>query len=96
VVLKHSLALKRNVSRHSYQSLKDRLIRNGSLLDQGDSYLFVEDVPFNSPSGAAAIIRGQNTNGRDYWKLENGLSYGAWFDARIDSEEASLPSDEES
>ncbi len=82
VVLKGSQALARNQSR-SYKSLKDRLIRTNSLVRDGDILSFVEDVPFNSPSAAAAIIRGQSTNGRIYWRLDNGTTYGEWFDARI-------------
>lgn len=90
VVLAGSTALNRNQSR-SYKDLKDRLIRNGSLVLQGDVLKFVEDVPFNSPSAAAAVIRGQNTNGRVYWKLDNGMTYGDWFDARISAEEQLSP-----
>lgn len=88
VVLAGSTSLARSQSR-SYKDLKDRLIRNQSLVPHGDLLKFVEDVPFNSPSAAAAVIRGQNTNGRIYWRLENGMTYGEWFDARIDAEAAS-------
>jgi hypothetical protein len=84
VVLAGSQALPRNDSR-SYGSLKDRLMRNKSLVYQGDILIFTEDVPFNSPSAAAAIIRGQSTNGRKYWRLDNDKTYGDWFDARIDA-----------
>jgi hypothetical protein len=86
VVLAGSTALNRNQSRSSYKDLKDRLIRNGSLVLQGEVLRFVEDVPFRSPSAAAAVIRGQNTNGRVYWRLDNGTTYGDWFDARISAE----------
>jgi predicted GIY-YIG superfamily endonuclease len=86
VVLADSTAFVRNQSR-SYKDLKDRLIRNGSLVSYGEILTFVEDVPFNSPSAAAAVIRGQNTNGRIYWRLKDGTTYGDWFDARIAEEE---------
>jgi len=86
VVLAGSTALNRNQSR-SYKDLKDRLIRNGSLVLQGEILRFAEDVPFNSPSAAAAVIRGQNTNGRVYWRLDNATTYGDWLDARISEEE---------
>jgi len=89
VVLADSTALLRNES-HSYGDLKERLLRNGSLIQHGEVYLFTEDVPFNSPSAAAAVIRGQNTNGRTYWKLDSGKTYGDWFDDRIAEEEYSV------
>lgn len=93
VVLEGSTALMRNESRGSYNNLKERLIRNGSLIASQDAYVFADDVPFNSPSAAAAIIRGQNTNGRIYWRLEDGTTYGEWFDAKIDLEEESSPNE---
>lgn len=92
VVLAGSTALNRNEGH--YKDLKDRLIRNGSLVVEGDILKFVKNVPFKSPSAAAAIIRGQNTNGRSYWRLDDGTTYGDWLYARISAEEQ-LTSDEE-
>lgn len=95
VVLAESTAFVRNQNR-SYKGLKDRLIRNGSLVSDGEILRFVEDVPFNSPSAAVAVIRGQNTNGRIYWRLKDGTTYGDWFDARIAEEEhqSTFPQDD--
>ncbi|MEO8394747.1 MAG: GIY-YIG nuclease family protein [Chloroflexota bacterium] len=81
VVLEGSTALTRMDG--SYKFLKEQLIQNGRLVHSGSVYRFSKDVSFNSPSAAAAIIRGQNTNGRVYWKLENGTNYGDWLDPRI-------------
>ncbi len=45
---------------------------------------FVEDVPFASPSAAAAVVYGGNMNGRAAWKLlSTGQSYGDWQDAKL-------------
>lgn len=85
VVLAGSTALKRDESR-SYQNLKSRLLRNNSLRTHGDVLMFVEDVPFSSPSAAGVVIGGRNINGRTFWKLEDGTTYGEWLDARIDAE----------
>ncbi len=86
VVLVDSEALIRDDSR-SYSTLKERLLRDGRLVREGDKLRFIEDVPFSSPSAAAAVIRGQNTNGRKYWRLEDGTTYGDWIDARIEAED---------
>lgn len=85
VVLEGSTALVRMEG--GYKALKERLIRNQSLVQSDNLYRFTENVPFDSPSAAAAIVRGQNTNGRVYWKLDNGQSYGEWLDARIAAQE---------
>jgi hypothetical protein len=87
VVFKGSTALMRPIEHRSYQNQQSRLIRDGLLEKRNGVYVFTEDVPFTSPSAAAAIIRGQSTNGREYWKLKNGKKYGEWFDERITREE---------
>jgi len=61
-----------------YKILKEELIQNGKLRHEGNLYRFTENVPFESVSAAAAIVRGQNTNGRVYWKIENGQTYRDW------------------
>jgi hypothetical protein len=84
VVLAGSTALKRNESQ-SYKSIKDRLIRDRMLVEETDMLRFADDALFSSPSAAAAVVRGQNTNGRTYWKLPDGTTYGDWFDRQIDA-----------
>jgi len=53
---------------------REKLIENGSLVDRGDYYEFVEDYIFSSPSLAAAILMGRNANGQTEWKLTDGRS----------------------
>lgn len=57
-----------------YREFRDRLIANNQLKLIGDKYCFQNDVLFNSPSAAAAIILGYAVNGRVGWKDENGKS----------------------
>lgn len=65
-----------------------------TLLDKGiidsETYTFMEDYKFNSPSAAAAIISGRFANGRTMWKLKSDLSktYADWQNER---EEKILP-----
>jgi hypothetical protein len=86
VVLKGSEALLRNDSM-SYSSLKESLIRKGILIENNDRYVFVEDAPFSSVSAAGVVIRGKNTNGKTFWKLDDGRDYAAWLDERIKANE---------
>ena len=93
VVIEGATALTRDQSQ-SYSDLKKRLLANGALQEHGDVYVFVEDYPFNSPSAAAAVISGRNINGRTYWKLDDGTTYGDWFNARIEAEDDWSDADE--
>jgi hypothetical protein len=39
----------------------------------------VEDVPFKSPSAAAAVVLDRNSNGRTEWKLAGTkVTYDEW------------------
>ena len=50
----------------------------------GDFYRLERDVPFGSPSGAAAMVYGGSSNGRQHWRVNGSdLSYGEWRDKRL-------------
>ena len=58
-----------------------QLVQNGALVAETDGkfYRFERDVPFGSPSGAAATVCGAAVSGPKYWKVEgSNLSYGDW------------------
>lgn len=55
-----------------YRKLRQYLIDNGVIDQDGDNYIFKKEHLFSSPSAAAAIICGQACNGREYWKDVNG------------------------
>lgn len=48
------------------------LIELGLAEVQGDNYVFLHDYAFGSPSTAAGVVIGGNTNGRDAWKNAEG------------------------
>lgn len=52
--------------------LRQELIANGVLLQEGAGYRFTQDYPFSSPSTAAAVILGRSANGRIEWKDAKG------------------------
>ncbi|MGM0587275.1 MAG: GIY-YIG nuclease family protein [Bacteroidota bacterium] len=53
---------------------RDELIKKGILGDVGNHYRFTKDFEFGSPSRAASIVRGGNSNGLKVWKTEDGIS----------------------
>lgn len=55
-----------------YVAFKKELIASGKLADTGALLLFTEDVLFDSPSAAAGVVYGNNVNGREAWKAEDG------------------------
>jgi hypothetical protein len=73
----------------SYKVLRDQLVEDGLLVrheEDPNLYVFSDDVPFKSPSGAAAVVAGRNTNGRRAWKnRETGETYEDWKNRQTDA-----------
>lgn len=61
---------------HNYYKLRTKLDNSGCFIDSGFDGVFItkEDIPFNSPSAAAAVVKNRATNGRVEWKLNNGTT----------------------
>ena len=60
-------------SSNSYSDLRNELIDVGKLLKDPEDkrhLRFVTDVTFRSPSAAASVINGRNSNGRTEWIVE--------------------------
>lgn len=74
VVLKGSTALKGMTESMTpgWIAIKNELISAGKLSDKEGLLAFTDDVLFNSPSAAAAIVYGNNVNGRMMWKTADG------------------------
>lgn len=92
VVLKGSHARKDGVDSWKTGLVRrDQLVEDGVLVPAGDAMLqFSEDVAFSSPSLAAAVIMGRNTNGRLAWKLrDTGQTYADWQEAKLNDAAAS-------
>lgn len=53
-------------------SLRNQLIENGSLVEEGEFFVFTKDVEFASPSAAAAVIHAGNAAGPVAWKDSSG------------------------
>jgi len=87
VVLKDSSARKQGVpSWTSYKSLREQLLHDAKIAegDAPDFLVFTEDVAFSSPSAAAAVVLGRNTNGRRVWKTaDTGETYQQWYEKKL-------------
>ncbi|MCQ1779124.1 GIY-YIG nuclease family protein [Neorhizobium galegae] len=73
-----------------YSSLRQQLMSDGRLIQTLDPNFveFSEDVTFNSPSAAAAVIRNRNTNGRTSWRTAStGQTLKEWQDRQLVSVE---------
>jgi predicted GIY-YIG superfamily endonuclease len=72
-------------SMNQYGDLRDQLIKDGTICEVESSRFleFVEDYAFRSPSAAAAVIIGRNSNGRRNWKLANGQTLKQWQDSQL-------------
>lgn len=70
----------------SYRGLRAELIERGRIVDGPDSQFmtFAENVAFDSPSAAAAVIVGRDINGRIEWKAaDTGQTYAEWQERQI-------------
>lgn len=50
------------------QTMRERLMEQGSLVINNDHLMFAKDIEFSSPSAAAAVIHGGQANGLTAWK----------------------------
>lgn len=88
VVVKGSRARREGTDSWKFgRQQRDNLVKDGVLADLDDAtFEFVEDVAFSSPSMAAAVTMGRNTNGRLDWKLrDSSQTYAEWQEAKLDN-----------
>jgi hypothetical protein len=56
----------------SLKWLRQSLLENGVLRDEGNCYRLTQDYTFNSPSAAAGVLLSRSANGRVEWKDAKG------------------------
>ncbi len=59
----------------TYQSIRSALIEDGALQLENDGFRLTRHLFFQSPSAAASVITGTNTNGRLQWRDEFGRKW---------------------
>lgn len=55
-------------------TLRQKLVAEGTLIEESGSYLFTKDIEFTSPSAAAAVVHGGGANGLTAWKNLQGIT----------------------
>ncbi|WP_320910474.1 anti-phage-associated DUF3780 domain-containing protein [Citrobacter farmeri] len=60
--------------RPAIRELRQKLLDEGVLVNQGDVYSFVHEYQFKSPSAAACVIAGNPRSGMDAWRDLQGRS----------------------
>jgi hypothetical protein len=88
IVLAGSTARKRGTSSfpQGYRSVRDQLVADGKLADDGheEHYRFAVDVAFPSPSAAASVVMAGSANGQIAWKERgSGQPYRHWRSAQL-------------
>lgn len=58
----------------SLSRLRQKLIDTGVLVSKGDVMRFTRDYEFSSPSTAATIVCAAPTNGRVFWRTNEGVT----------------------
>jgi hypothetical protein len=62
-----------------YKILRDKLLDSGILIIQDGQAVFTDNYAFSSPSAAAAVILGRQSNGPTNWKLKGtNTTYAEW------------------
>ena len=56
----------------NFINIRQSLIDQSVIVQNGDIFEFPDDYIFSSPSTAAAIVLGRNANGLTEWKLKSG------------------------
>ncbi len=59
-------------------TLRQKMIDDGVLIDKGYYFEFLDDYIFTSPSAAASMILGRNSNGLTEWKQKDGKTLKAY------------------
>jgi len=74
LVFNDSLARLQNVKSFpaGWNNLRSRLIEKGIIVEEGNSYRFIQNYLFTSPSAASSILLGRNSNGPKEWKDSKG------------------------
>ena len=91
LVREGSTARRQAGSQNSYAGRRAELVKVGLLVEhpnKADVMVFTGDVPFASPSAAAAVVLNRNSNGRSEWRVEGtNETYADWQASQV----ASLP-----
>jgi len=69
----------------SMAAIRQTLIESGALAPSDTNLRLTRDHLFKSPSQAAGVLVGYSINGREHWKLEDGMTY-----AQVEAQQSNL------
>lgn len=84
------LAHVRSIQGTSDANFRDKLLREGGMVAEGDTVRFMRDHLFRSPSMAAVALLGRTANGWLEWKAEDGQTLDAMKRRAIEAEGTAL------
>jgi hypothetical protein len=64
-----------NSCTETYRNMRRKLVETRIMIENEDKLVFAEDAVFNSPSAAANMILGRNSNGFTEWVNKAGLTF---------------------
>ena len=79
-----------------YAELRKQLFEEGKLAVSGQEgfWTFTDNVPFSSPSAAAAVVAGTNRSGPETWQVQGTQqTYKQWQQAQVDAQQEVVVSD---
>lgn len=59
----------------TYRNMRKKLLETKILVEENGKLIFTEDAIFNSPSAAANMVLGRNSNGFTEWVNKTGISF---------------------
>jgi len=71
----------------TYKKLRNQLLSDRVLLEEGDSLLFHRSHGFPAITAAAQVVSGQTVNGRVMWKTAENKSFKDWQETLLSDEE---------
>jgi hypothetical protein len=86
VVLRDSIGTTQENKTNQYAPLRQQLIDEGKIqMIPSGGIRFLEDIPFRSPSAAAAVLNNRNSAGPREWRVqETGQTLGEWRNALLE------------
>ena len=72
---------------NGYRELRDKLINNGTLVLEGEKYIFKKNAIFDTASPAASVIVGSSISGPQSWKNSDGKALKTLEEERLQKQE---------
>ena len=72
VLEQSEININKKANQGKYNRQREELLARGDIVQQGDKYILLVTLEFNTPSGASDFVLGGSTNGWIEWKNKDG------------------------